>query len=105
MIDRFLIKIFMGTEELARVVFRVAPRAELGLVEYTGSAHQELDSIMGPIVRRGRWGWTALSSTLRESLTMSTGGRYVPRFHETPVSDGRGADDKLRKCFRSRASL
>ena len=104
-IDRFLIKIFMGTDELARVVFRVSPLSELGRVEYTGSDHPELNQIMGAIVRRELWDWPDLSETLRELLTMSTGGRYVPRFHDTPAPDGRGDDDRLRKCFRERASV
>ena len=104
-IERFLIKIFMGTDELARVVFHVGPLSKLGRVEYTGSNHPELNRIMGSIVRRRLWDWPALAETLRQSLTMSTGGRYVLRFTETPVPDGRGEDDKLRKCFRSRASV
>ena len=105
LIERFLIKIFMGTDELARVVFRVGPLSELGRVEYTGSNHPDLDVIMGAIMRRRLWDWSALSATLRQSLTMATGGRYVPRFHETPAPDGRGDDDMLRKCFRIRASV
>lgn len=104
-VERFLIKIFMGRDELARAVFHVGPLSQLGFVEYSGSDHPELDAIMGTIVRRRLWTWPALTGALRQSLTMSTGGRYVLRFHETPVSDGRGDDDVLRKCFRERASV
>ena len=102
--ERFLIKIFMGDDELARVVFRIGPLAKLGRVEYTGSDCPELDAIMGDIMRRRLWDWPALSEALRQSLTMTTGGRYVPRFHETPAPDGRGADDRLQRCF-TRASV
>ena len=98
-IDRFPIKIFMGRDELARVVFRVEPLEELGRVEYTGGNDTELDAIMGVILRRRLWDWSALSATLRQSLTMSTGGRYVLRFHETPAPDGRGGDDSLNKAI------
>ena len=103
--DRFLIKIFMGTQELGRVVFRIDRRAEAGRIEYTWSDNAELDAIMETIVRRRWWRWKELSAALLQALTMSTGGRYVLRFTETPVPDGRGEDDKLRKCFRSRASV
>lgn len=103
--DRFLIKIFMGTDELARVVFRIGHRAERGRLEYTGSGQPELDAIMATIMRRRLWGWPLLSETLCDELTMATGGRYIPRFHETPIPDGRGGDDSLRKCFRRRASV
>ncbi len=101
----FLIKIFTGTVEVARVIFSIGPRADLGRVEYTGSDDPGLDAIMGSIVRRQTWDWSDLAATLRESLTMTTGGRYIPRFHETPVSDGRGGDEVLRRCFRRRASV
>ncbi len=102
-IECFLVKIFRGHDELARLVFRIGPRADLGRVEYPGSDDPELDAIMeSSIMQRRWWHWPALSTALTDNLTMATGGRYIPRFHQTPVPDGRGVEERLRKCFQMR---
>lgn len=102
-VDRFLVKIFRGHDELARLSFHINPRAVLGHVEYTGSTDAALDEIMSTITRVKWWPWPTLCSALIQRLTLSTGGRYIPRFHATPARDGRGTDEVLRKCFKMRA--
>jgi hypothetical protein len=98
--QEFAIGVYQGSERVGRIRFQIGIRALEGEVSYT--AHQpELRKALRQVVGRQRWwGWKELVRKLIDTLSLSTGGRFVLRFGTTPSEEGRGSsDDRLRRAI------
>ena len=98
--QKFAIGIYRGSVRVGKIRFQIGIRAIEGEVTYTAE-EPELRRALRRIVGKQRWwSWKELTRKLIDSLSLSTGGRFVLRFGTTPSDEGRGSgDDRLRRAI------
>jgi hypothetical protein len=98
--QQFAIGIYRGSVRVGKIRFEIGIRATEGEVAYIAE-EPELRRALRRIVGKQRlWGWKELTRKLIDSLSLSTGGRFVLRFGTTPSDEGRGSgDDRLRRAM------
>ena len=97
--QEFGIGIYRGSERVGRIRFHIGIRAAEGEVSYS-AADPELRRTLRGLMGRKRWRWQDLTRRLIDSLSLSTGGRFVLRFSTTPSDEGRGEGEHgLRRAI------
>lgn len=89
-----------GSQRVGRIQFEVGIRSIEGQVSYVAE-EPELSRSLGRIVGKQRqWSWKELTRKLIDTLSLSTGGRFILRFGTTPSDEGRGnGEDRLRRAI------
>ena len=98
--QQFAIGIYRGSQRVGRIQFEVGIRSIEGQVSYIAE-EPELSRWLGRIVGKQRqWSWKELTRKLIDTLSLSTGGRFILRFGTTPSDEGRGSgEDRLRRAI------
>jgi hypothetical protein len=98
--QQFAIGIYRGSQRVGRIQFEVGIRSIEGQVSYVAE-EPELSRSLGRIVGKQRqWSWKELTRKLIDTLSLSTGGRFILRFGTTPSDEGRGSgEDRLRRAI------
>lgn len=98
--QEFCIGIYRGSERVGRIRFHIGIRAAEGEVTYSAADQELRRSIRALLGRKRNWRWQDLTRKLIDSLSLSTGGRFVLRFGTTPSDEGRGAGEHgLRRAI------
>jgi hypothetical protein len=98
--QEFGIGIYRGSERVGRIRFHIGIRAAEGEVTYSAADQELRRSLRTLLGRRRNWRWQDLTRKLIDSLSLSTGGRFVLRFGTTPSEEGRGAGEHgLRRAI------
>jgi len=98
--QQFAIGIYQGSVRVGRVRFQIGIRAIEGEVGYTAEEPELRRSLRRIVGKQRLWSWKELTRKLIDSLSLSTGGRFVLRFGTTPSDEGRGTgDDRLRRAI------
>lgn len=100
-IDRqqFGIGIYQGSERVGRIKFEIGIRAiagEVSYVAYNADLRKALRQVVG---KQRTWKWQDLTRKLIDTLSLSTGGRFILRFGTTPSEEGRGTSDGLKRAI------
>jgi len=98
--QQFAIGIYRGSERVGRIRFEIGIRAVEGEVSYISEEPELRLSLRRVLGKQRRWSWKELTRKLIDTLSLSTGGRFVLRFGTTPSDEGRGSgDDRLRRAI------
>jgi hypothetical protein len=98
--QEFGIGIYRGSERVGRIRFHIGIRAAEGEVTYSAADQELRRSLRALLGRKRNWRWQDLTRKLIDSLSLSTGGRFVLRFGTTPSEEGRGAGEHgLRRAI------
>ena len=98
--QEFGIGIYRGSERVGRIRFHIGIRAAEGEVSYSAADPELRRSLRGLMGRKRSWRWQDLTRRLIDSLSLSTGGRFVLRFATTPSDEGRGEGEHgLRRAI------
>jgi hypothetical protein len=98
--QQFAIGIYRGSERVGRIRFQIGIRAIEGEVSYTAEEPELRRSLRRIVGKQRWWSWKELTRKLIDTLSLSTGGRFVLRFGTTPSDEGRGSgDDRLRRAI------
>ncbi len=98
--QQFAIGIYQGSVRVGKVRFQIGIRAIEGEVGYTAEEPELRRSLRRIVGKQRWWSWKELTRKLIDSLSLSTGGRFVLRFGTTPSDEGRGTgDDRLRRAI------
>lgn len=98
--QEFGIGVYRGSERVGRIRFHIGIRAAEGEVTYSAADQELRRSLRALLGRKRNWRWQDLTRKLIDSLSLSTGGRFVLRFGTTPSEEGRGAGEHgLRRAI------
>lgn len=102
MLDKqeFGIGIYRGADRVGKIRFQIGFRAAEGDVTYSAADPELRKSLRRILGRRRSWGWQDLTRKLIDTLSLSTGGRFILRFGTTPSDEGRGEGEHgLRRAI------
>ena len=98
--QQFAIGIYRGSQRVGKIRFEIGIRSIEGEVSYIAEEPELRRALRRIVGKQRQWSWKELTRKLIDTLSLSTGGRFVLRFGTTPSDEGRGSgDDRLRRAI------
>ena len=98
--QEFGIGVYCGCERVGKIRFHIGIRDASGRVTFSAADPHLRAALKTTLGKRKSWKWNDLTRKLIDSLSLSTGGRFVLRFGTTPSEEGRGeGEHSLRRAI------